>query len=437
MPDRQLYLTDSYTVQDHLHFSDFQPALEGILTDAHTPLTVGVFGAWGAGKTSLLRMLHDEIIAQGNPNLRPVWFTAWKYDKQGALWRAFMLRIIDVLYPRENEPRNKPRNERPRLLNPSDDKQKKQVRMLERMEASIYQPVDWQEMGKLMVDWAQAGKGGLKTAFEIGQLFVPGLGLAKPLLHGITGEDAALVRREIQEQYRQQLVEMEQFEQTFADAIDLILGKKGRLIVFVDDLDRCLPEKAIEVLEAIKLFLSVQGVVFVLGMDREVVQRGIEARYGAFFGLDDAQREELPIRGDVYLQKLIQIPFHLPPLSVNDVEGYIEDLENEGGVRLSDVTRRVFAEGLFPNPRQVKRALNIFQLLQTIAKTRQESKGKDGQPRLGDISDPLLAKTVVIQTQYPRLYQDWRRYPTLIRTLEAQFRSQPLSEMERRATRTC
>ena len=62
---------------------------------------------------------------------------------------------------------------------------------------------------------------------------------------------------------------MEQFEKTFAEAITKILGEDGRLVVFVDDLDRCLPEKAIEILEAIKLFLHVPQTIFVLGMDRE------------------------------------------------------------------------------------------------------------------------------------------------------------------------
>ena len=69
---------------------------------------------------------------------------------------------------------------------------------------------------------------------------------------------------------------VEDFEKTFAEAIPLLEDKEARLIVFVDDLDRCLPEKAVEVLEAIKLFLEVKGVVFVLGMDQEIVRRGIE-----------------------------------------------------------------------------------------------------------------------------------------------------------------
>ena len=119
-----------------------------------------------------------------------------------------------------------------------------------------------------------------------------------------------------------------QFENTFNQALRLVLGDKGRLVVFVDDLDRCLPEKSIEILETIKLFLEVEGTVFVLGMDKEVIERGIEARYHALFQrvLSD-ERIELPIRGDAYLQKIVQIPFYLPPMGEEDIAGYIDALE--------------------------------------------------------------------------------------------------------------
>jgi hypothetical protein len=84
------------------------------------------------------------------------------------------------------------------------------------------------------------------------------------------------------------------------------------------------------------------------------------------------------------------------------------------------MTRQVFARGLYPNPRQVKRALNIFRLLQEIARKREAL----------EISWPLLAKTVVIQTQYPELYQLWRSYPTLVQTLEEEYTSRPTTEEE-------
>lgn len=437
MNERQVYLTDDWTLQDYLYFSDFRPALQRILLQANTPLTVGVFGPWGSGKTSLMRMLYDEIEQKGLAYLRAVWFTAWKYDQEDSLWRAFMLRVIDRLYPREDEPASQPREKRPRLIHPTDARQRAQIETLERLEASIYRPVDWQEMGRWMIDWAGMGKSGAKMGMELAKLFLPGAGFVEKLFGAANLDDQAqgALRREMQTYHRQQLVEREQFERSFAEAIELILGQdgeKGRLVVFVDDLDRCLPEKAVEVLEAIKLFLSVPGTVFVLGMDREVIERGIETRYRAYFQPQEEEHKELPIEGSAYLQKLVQIPFHLPPLSAANLAAFIANLENEGGLRLSQMTRQVFAHGLLPNPRQVKRALNIFRLLREIADQRSQSRDETGALRLGAdaVANPLLAKTIVIQTQYPKLYQDWRRYPTLVRTLEEQLRQQPSSEVE-------
>ncbi len=205
------------------------------------------------------------------------------------------------------------------------------------------------------------------------------------------------------------------------------LGEEGRLVVFVDDLDRCLPEKAVEVLEAIKLFLDVPGTVFALGMDREAIRRGIETHYGAMLKTD-GDGDEIPINGDVYLQKMIQIPFNLPPLDISGREKFIETLEETlpEDFRLEDVTRSVFARGLFPNPRQVKRALNVFYLLKQVAAEQE----KHALIPAGVLAWPLLAKTVLIQSQWPELYKLWRQYPTLIQTLEEEYTRAPVSEQE-------
>ncbi|MCB0027287.1 MAG: hypothetical protein KDE28_05235, partial [Anaerolineales bacterium] len=451
MTERLAYHTDESTIKDHLHFSDFRPALNGILRQAETPLTVGVFGAWGSGKTSLLRMLYDDIEEAGNPNVRTVWFTAWKYDRQEVLWRAFMLRVLNALYPRKSEPTHLPREERDLIPKSKLNKSEQQlVTLLNRLEESVYQTVEWEDVGERELDLKKLGGRSLSAGVKL-SAWLASMGLYSHLAELVDKDASALddiqvaaeaISKQRRQMKRQQLVHMEQFEQSFAEAVRLVgqssvaikpsAPERGRLIVFVDDLDRCLPEKAIEVLEAIKLFLSVKGVVFILGMDQEVVQRGIEARYGALFKHEGNPQGELPIRGDTYLQKLVQIPFHLPPLSRINVEKFIGDLENDGGKRLSALTRQVFAAGLFPNPRQVKRALNIFQLLKQIAAVRMQDLDEAGQPRLdvSAFSDPLLAKTVVIQTQYPELYQDWRRYPILIRELEARVQGRRDLEQE-------
>ena len=170
---RATYLSDNWTDEDQLDFGDFRPALYDILTTAQTPLTVGVFGPWGSGKTSLMRMLRHDIEEKNVAAKRTVWFTAWKYDRQEALWRAFMLRVIHALYPRENKPADKPREERAVLAldEHASERQKKLVALLGKLEESVYQAAEWTEKGGWNIDWLSmlgyTGKAGVEVAATV------------------------------------------------------------------------------------------------------------------------------------------------------------------------------------------------------------------------------------------------------------------------------
>ena len=415
---KSIYLSDHWTTSDGLNFGIFMPALMDILENAETPLTVGVFGTWGSGKTSLLRMLEKKIKDQGLAQFRAVWFTAWKYDKQDALWRAFIMRVVDGLYPKEGGKRIP--------LERLGESQQEAVKHLDRLAESLYQTVSWQGEESWSLDLHQTAKEAIKLPIWLA-LHLARLGDAAKDL-GIQPDLAELIGREAQTHYMQQLSSMEQFELSFQQAIEKVLGEDGRLVVFVDDLDRCMPEKAIEILEAIKLFLHVPQTIFVLGMDREIVRRGVESHYGIYLREEKEERAELPINGDVYLQKLIQLPFNLPPLDANGRGKFIETLQEKmaADANLDKMTREVFARGLLPNPRQVKRALNVYRLLRVIAAEQEDQ----GMLPPGSIAGPLLAKTVLIQSQWPELYALWRQYPTLVQTLEAEYGKQPLTERE-------
>jgi len=373
-------------------------------------MTVGLFGTWGSGKTSLMRMIKARIDAAGLPAYRTTWFDAWKYDREEALWRALILQVLDALRPR------KP-NGTPYAEDELGDVQRSLVNDLDRLEESLYHTVEWEEVGQWTLDWVKALRGTAEGAAEIALAFVPGgtglVNLAKKALQTVTGKEreaiAEAFRREAKAYRREQLRSLEQFERSFQELLEKhVLIHEGRLIVFVDDLDRCLPGKTIEVLEAIKLFLDVPGCVFVLALDQEAIVEAIQTRYKG------------EVKGRQYLEKIIQLPFLLPPIETENMCDFVESLvPHLPDPRCSEV----FAEGLPRNPRQVKRTINIFLLLWELSRQK-----------LPESVQPVrLAKVVAIQHSHPDLYVLLREVPRLLRDLEAYFRAE--ADLEERTAR--
>ncbi len=180
----------------------------------------------------------------------------------------------------------------------------------------------------------------------------------------------------------------------FKDYIKTQLPKK-RLIVFIDDLDRCLPEKVIEVLEVIKLYLDVPQCIFVIGVDHNIVEQAIEEKYKTD-EINDKNEKKTLVCGKNYVNKIIQIPFVLPPVRVHDMAKFIDDLaidENEKKYATN------VAKGAGCNPRKVKMFLNILRLRSAIA-----------EKTCKEIEYDVLAKLVVIEHTFPKFYEDIKKY---------------------------
>ena len=171
------------------------------------------------------------------------------------------------------------------------------------------------------------------------------------------------------------------------------------MAVFIEDLDRCSPEQAIQVLDAIKMFVDIPGCVYILGLDVDVVQKAVASKY-----VDDptAQRD--------YIAKIIQIPFQLPPLTRTEMRMFLENLKLDLPNRLCN---DVFVTGLVENPRELKRTINIFSLLWNLAGKREEL--------ANNIAPVQLSKIVVIQQAFPDLHKVLQQKPHLLVELEKFF----------------
>jgi hypothetical protein len=149
------------------------------------------------------------------------------------------------------------------------------------------------------------------------------------------------------------------------------------------------------VLEAIKVFLDIRGCVFVLGVDREIIEQGIRVRYKEFaLDANAAQRAGqaaaiFPVAGRDYLEKIVQVPFELPPLAPKAIKTFLHArlAGLDGLAHEAETIAALMTEGLDRNPRKVKRALNAFRLVRDLT-----------------IDEPLvagtqrLAKLLVIQS---------------------------------------
>ena len=404
--------------QDRLNFNQYTQVLSNVVRSADTPLTIGVFGPWGSGKTSLMRLVMAALQETYKAPIL-VWFNAWKYNQEEALWRALVIQVLNALRPvsgQDGEP---------------SDEQATLIRRLDDLEASLYGKVEREEVGGVTVDWNKLVKGSVLGLTHLSLSLLPAVGgalskmsekAAEQLGVGDLASITEAIGRERRKITRDQIKALEQFEREFAAIVEqeIIANKDRCLVVFIDDLDRCLPEKAIEVLEALKLFLDVPGCIFFLGADRDVIQQGIRVKYRGFLLDSDDPRvaeRRIPISGDDYLEKIVQLPFHLLPLDESRVTQFIQD----SGVDLPPDCAGIFAAGLEANPRKVKRTLNIFRLLYELAKIRQQAQEFTVDGEAVDLKPQLLAKVVVIQSRYRDLYYDLLEFPSLLLHLERTF----------------
>ena len=297
---------------------------------------------------------------------------------------------------------------------------------LDEARASLYRSMTLKEQGGVRFNWT----GALPLAADVALSAVTaGIstqvakamsgdehsgGLTSALTKWFKGDDTQkamkLIERVQSERYVEQVVSLEQFQDRFRELLKRFgVGTKRKLYVFIDDLDRCLPEEAVAALEAVKLFLNMEGCVFVLGMDREVVEQGIRVRYKELGPATSFDPRE-------YLDKIVQIPFSLPPLGADQISNYLRHLSEQDGQQAAVACNDLIRAAAPANPRTLKRVLNILTLtlyLDGMNDTDIKSIKREKSDRVRHI-----CKIVLIQILFPRAYHLLAQDPLLLREVE-------------------
>ena len=244
-------------------------------------------------------------------------FNAWKFQDREALWRALILQVIGALRERAEQ-----------------EKWAEELRSLRELEESLYHAFEVTETGPWKINWRNLITELLRLALAVVHLDVVAdairqstgwfgrLLLSKPKEVGDKNgkeksddnlkEITGILERTAVQRHVAEVRSVEQFLSKFQDLVSTLLLRRFRVFVFVDDLDRCLPEAALQVFESIKLFLDAPGCGYVVALDRDVIRKGLAARYSQA-GMAGAGQDF--IDPDEYIEKTISLSFDLPPLN--------------------------------------------------------------------------------------------------------------------------
>ena len=347
---------------DTLNLLPYAEALRDFIHDCESPMTIGIQGDWGIGRTSLMNMLRGS----GD-------------GEQSGLLDTDLCKTINL----DSWPYSQ-----------FDQDDNMVVACLYALTHSLGQVLEREEG----TDGAA-----LKSLLEAAN---QKLIIVMKQLREVTQGRTADTRSD--NSYIDISGQMLQFKGEFAKLVSLWADSSDdrRVVIFVDDLDRIRPAMALELLEAIKNFIDVPGCVFVMALDYEVVQRGMVEKLGA-----DLQKTS----GKAFFDKMIQLPFIVPTTSYK-LDDYIIDLLNKSGLPCikngdyDDASRQFFLDitrfTVGRNPRSIKRVVNYTKLLERIHNHNAGRESTDGECK-------ILFALVSMQIAWPELFQHFIRDPSV------------------------
>lgn len=318
-------LTDEAATVDLFNINKHLDGLSRFIKACNTPMTISIQGSWGSGKTSIMKMVEHEI----EKEVIPVFFNTWQFS-QFDLGNSLAFSMIKVLL-------NK--------LHDNDENFIKRFTLL-------------------------CGNA-LTTALKAVSIYNCNIDINK------------CKENTPDYNYAEQI---ENLHKHFQEVVDRACERehKDRVVIFVDDLDRLVPSKAVELLEVLKLFLDCKQCVFVLAIDYEVVIRGAIEKYGfASYNsekIDEKERSREYEKGKSFFDKIIQVPFKVP-VAIYDIKNYLKDGFNKINFNIDDIDLQDYidlcASSIGSNPRSLKRLLNAFLLLTFIGEGSIDLNNKD------------------------------------------------------------
>jgi hypothetical protein len=378
-------LLDNPSARPGLKFENYSSALRDIIKLSNPQFSIGIFGGWGSGKTTLMRAIEKKLKAE-NDEIIPVWFNAWRYEKEEHL----IIPLLDTL-----------RDELIAWATPEDGR--------------AIDPTVRDRAIKAAATITKAAKAifaglAIKAKFPLIEV---DLDANKTLAEWRDGPPAA-DRQDAESPQSAYHASFKALKESLTNFTD---HGKQRIVVFIDDLDRCLPGNALQVLESMKLFFDLDGFIFVVGLDQKVIEASINWNY-RLPESSGTLPAGLPISGAEYIKKLFQVPFNLPSVSSVQLDDYLEAVlsgNEERDAEQAELLGRVrpHLDALIGdsevNPREIKRYVNAFILHRLIQKNSGDGKSDDSKADDDDVT--LLLQTITFRPDWSAAYEVFRSRP--------------------------
>lgn len=263
------------------------------ISDRMNPLTIGLFGNWGSGKSTLLNLIEEQTSSYTNKKIAIVKVNAWIFEGYEDAKTALMEAILQGM--KENKT----------FFETSKDKIK-----------NLMERVNWMAVGKTTlkqgIPLAVSGMTGLPPFIMMPN--APELDSPEKVIKQMDKLNK-LKEEYLKEKPSENVVEnIRGFREDFSSLIEK--SSVDNLIILIDDLDRCNPDRIIETLEAIKLFLSVPKTTFIIAMDENIITYSIKRKY------PQLSEEGINVSTD-YIEKIVQLPIKIAELAESDVKNYM------------------------------------------------------------------------------------------------------------------
>lgn len=396
---------------DYLNFGYLVNLITDIAMDRSlTPSTIGLYGDWGSGKSSLMKLAKKSIEEKSEkkkrkdetPNTLCIEFNGWLFEGYEDTKTSLCGTILDKMADEE------------RFGHEVADYAKELIKKID------YKKILGKGI-KYGLDFFLTSGMGTLTDLTLGNIFAS----MKSSADDVTSEQLEEVLSKFKKEEKTRS-DIENFREEFKKLLEK--SKVENVVVFIDELDRCNPDTILEVFEAMRLFLFVDGMSFVIGADERLIQYAIKTKYKEVPG------NNLDI-GKEYLEKVIQYPITIPQLNQAEVTQYLSclllektlteeeleqvlkevyELEPEKELtmellieKVSSIAEKckadmalalqissVLAPSINGNPRQCKRFLNTLYMRQSLAQSRKVALDKN-----------ILAKLMLAEYFNPEFFK--------------------------------